>query len=200
MRLSVENILAVTILMLAEAWFLHGAFNNKPSWDASIAFVGAIAAFFAKDYVKDQLNVGQPPRDHDRALFQKFLTDFPVEPTLNVLKEHDFGNSFWSSQIRPFFNFAATWGDVDKEFLDSALDKKRKALFEAAQELSMEIARRTVPVGNGDKSSVFPDALRAEGPRPPSVLEDASVLNQKSREFVPLYEDFVRVGKRKLLG
>jgi len=200
MRLSIENILAVTILMLAEAWFLQGVFAGKPSWDASLAFVGAIAAFFAKDYVKGRLNVGQPARAHDSELFEAFLTEFPVEPTFNMLKEYDFGNSFWSSQMRPLFNFADAWSDVDKEFLDSALEKKRKALLKAAQELSMEFAKRTVPVGNGEKSSVFSDRLRAEGPRPPFVLEDAKVLNQKSREFVPLYEDFVRSGKRKLLG
>lgn len=200
MRLSIENILSVTILMLAEAWFLHGVFAGKPSWDASLAFVGAITAFFAKDYVKDRLNVGQPARAHDRTLFESFLTEFPVEPTFNMLKDYDFGNSFWSSQMRPLFSFADTWGDIDKEFLDSMLEKKRKALLKAAQEISMEFAMRTVPVGNGEKSSVFPDRLRAEGPRPPSVLEDARILNQKSREFVPLYEDFVRSGKRKLLG
>ena len=200
MRLSIENILTVTILMLAEAWFLHGVFAGKPRWDASLAFLGALAACFAKDYVKDRLNVGQPAREHDRRLFEAFLTEFPVEPTFNMLKDYDFGNSFWSSQMRPLFTFADTWGDVDKEFLDGSLEKKRKALLEAAQELSMEFAKRTVPVGNGEKSSVFSDRLRAEGPRPPFVLEDAKVLNQKSRELVPLYEDFIRSGRRKLLG
>jgi hypothetical protein len=200
MRLSIENILIVAILMLAEAWFLQGVFAGKPSWDASLAFVAALAAFFTKDYVKDRLNVGQPAREHDRTLFKALLTDFPVEPTLNMLKDYDFGNSFWSSQMRPLFTFADTWGDVDKEFLDSSLEKKRKALLEAAQELSREFAKRTVPVGNGEKSSVFSDRLRAEGPRPPFVLEDAKILNQKSRELVPLYEEFIRIGKRKLLG
>ncbi|MBB2806352.1 hypothetical protein XarbCFBP7604_18295 [Xanthomonas arboricola] len=200
MRLSIENILAVTILMLAEAWFLQGVFAGKPSWDASIAFVGAIASFFAKDYVKDRLKMGQPARTHDRALFESFLADFPVHPTFNLLKGYDFGNSFWSSEMRPLFSFADTWGDVDKEFLDSAMEKKRKALLKAAQELSTEFAKRTVPVGNGEKSSVFPDRLRAEGPRPSFVLEDASVLNAKSRDFVPIYEDFVRSGMRKFLG
>ena len=185
--------------MLAEAWFLQGLFAGKPSWDASLAFVGALAAFFAKDYVKDRLSVGQPARAHDRALFEAFLVDFPVEPTLNILKDYDFGNSFWSSQIRPLFTFASTGDDVDKEFLDGALEKKRKSLLKAAKELSMEFARRTVPVGNGEKSSVFSDRLRAEGPRPPFVLEDAKILNKKSRELVPLYEDFVRSAKRKLL-
>lgn len=200
MRLSVENILTVVLLMLAEAWFLQGVFAGSPSWDASLAFVGALAAFFAKDYVKDRLNVGQPARSHDRALFEMFLAEFPAEPAFNMLKEYDFGNSFRSSQMRPLFNFADIWGDIDKEFLDIALETKRKALLEAAQDLSMEFAKRTVPVGNGEMSSVFSDRLRAEGPRPPSVLEDAKVLNEKSRGFVPIYEDFVRSAKRKLLG
>jgi hypothetical protein len=200
MRLSVENIFAVTLLMLAEAWLLHGVFAGKPSWDASLAFVAALAALFAKDYVKERLNIAQPARAHDRVLFETFLADFPVEPTLNMLKDYDFGNSFRSTQMKPLFYFADAWGDLDKEFLDGALEKKRKTLLKAAQELSMEFAKRTVPVGNGEMASVFSDRLRAEGPRPPFVLEDAKVLNKQSREFVPLYEDFVRSGKRRLLG
>ena len=200
MRISVENILTVALLMLAEAWFLHGVFAGKPSWDSSLAFVGAIAPLFAKDYVKERLNIAQPARAHDLALFESFLKDFPVEPTLNMLREYDFGNAFRSSQMKPLFHFSDAWGDVDKEFLDRALEKKRKVLLNAAQKLSMEFAMRTVPVGAGDMSSVFPDKLRAEGPRPPSVLEDAKMLNQKSRELVPLYEEFLRSGKRKLLG
>lgn len=200
MRLNVENILTVAVLLLAEAWFLQGVFAGNPSWEASLAFVTALAAFFAKDYVKERLNIAQPARVHDRALFESFLAQFPVEPALNMLKDYDFGNAFRHSQIRPLFHFADTWGDVDKEFLDASLEKKRKALFEAAKQLSMEFAKRTVPVGNGEMSSVFSDRLRAEGPRPPFVIEDARVLNEKSRELVPLYEDLVRSGKRRLLG
>lgn len=92
-----------------------------------------------------------------------------------MLKDYDFGNSFRSSYLKPLLLLAETWGDVDKEFLDRELEKKRKALLLAAQDLSMEFAKRTVPVGNGEMSSVFSDRLRSEGPRPDFVIEDAKV-------------------------
>lgn len=56
MRPSVENILAVLLLILAEAWFLNGLFAGRPGWDAALATLAAFAALFAKDYIKARLN------------------------------------------------------------------------------------------------------------------------------------------------
>ncbi|CAG2091171.1 MULTISPECIES: hypothetical protein [Xanthomonas] len=200
MRFTVENIFTTLLLMLAEAWFLHGLFAGQPSWDSSLALLAALAAFFGKDYVKEKLNIAQPAREHDRALYLQFLAELPVEPAITMLKDYDFGNAFKYTHMRSLFNFSETWDTVEKEFLDKKLEEQRKSLVTAAQELSIEFAKLTVPVGNGDFSSVFPDRLRAEGPRPEFVIEDARQLNRAARSFVPLYESFVRACRQKLMA
>lgn len=138
---------------------------------------------------------------HDLALFKEFLRVLPFEPTLRLLKEHDFGNSFERQYLNPLFDFASTWDSVEKEFLDETCELGRKSIYSAAKDLVMEISARTVPVGVGKFASVFSDNQRKLGHgRPPSVIEDAKVLNEKSSEFVREYEAFVRACKAKLFG
>lgn len=60
-----------------------------------------------------------------------------------------------------------------------------------AKDLASEFCLRTVPVGNGDYASVFPDKLR-NNPRSEFVIEDAKILNEKARLFTPKYEAFIR--------
>ena len=58
---------------------------------------------------------------------------------------------------------------------------------------------KTFLVGvNGEIASVFSDSLRATGPRPDWVLEEARILNEQSRLFVSIYEGFVRLCREKL--
>ncbi|MDQ0589887.1 hypothetical protein QFZ47_003996 [Variovorax paradoxus] len=74
-----------------------------------------------------------------------------------------------------------------------------EALYKAAAELSDHLVEKTVPVGNGTFASVFPDSLRALGPRPDWVREEARVLNEQAHLFVPLYEQFVLRCRDKLV-
>ncbi len=145
------------------------------------------------------------PSPHDLALFGDFQRELPADPAVRFLGELDFGNSFQVASIRPLYNFADTWASVDKEFIDEQIEAKKKPLFDKAYELASEIAGRTMQVGKIDEDgdnwfiSVYSDHLRAEGKgRPQHVLDDAKFLNEKSREFVPEYEDFVRFCKRRL--
>lgn len=198
MRLSFENIILVLSLVLTEAWLLNGYFSGKPEFEPTIAFLVSLGAIFAKDKIKEKLGFGGEVNSHDLALFAEFQRVFPVEPTLRLLKETDFGNSFPKEAIQPLYRFVETWNSVDKEFLIKKLEKERKSLLEAARNLAMEFAKQTVPVGAGDFVSVFPDSLRNQGPRPEHVINSAKVLNEKASEFTPKYESFIRTCKATL--
>jgi len=199
MRVTVENIIVVLSLILFEAWFLSGYFSGNPEFEPAIGFLVSLGALFGKDKVKEKLGFGGEKNSHDLALFEEFQQVFPVEPTLRLLKETDFGNSFPKSSIQPLYDFADTWDTVEKEFFNKKLEKERKSLYEAAKELAMEFAKQTVPVGSGDFISVYPDNVRNEGdPRPQHVLDSAKILNDRSSEFTPKYESFVRICKAAL--
>lgn len=195
MRITLENILYILSLVLAEAWFLDGYFSGKVEYEPLIVFLTLLAAIFTKDMIKAKLGFGGESNNHDSVLFEEFLRIFPINPTLFLLKEKDFGDSFPREDLQPLYKFVDTWNSVDKEFLNKKLEKERRSLYSAAEDLASEFAKRTVPIGEGDYISVFPDNLRG-GLRPDHVIEDAKVLNQKAREFTPKYESFIRICKR----
>ncbi|MDP0589489.1 MAG: hypothetical protein QS748_10000 [Candidatus Endonucleobacter bathymodioli] len=199
MRLSIESIILLLTLFLTEAWFLNGYFSGQPDFGPAIAFLVALGAMFTKDKIKKKLGFSDEVLSHDIELFEAFQRAFPVDPTLRLLKEKDFENSFYQNSIQPLYNFVETWDSVEKEFLNKKLEKERKSLYVKAKDLAMEFAKHTVPVGSGYSSSVYPDRLREQdGPRPQHVIDSAEILNKKSKEFTPKYESFVRSCKAVL--
>jgi hypothetical protein len=199
MKFNLENVITIVALILTEAWFLKGYFFGKPDFEPAIALILTIGVIFAKDPIKEKIGIGGKASQHDQNLFRAFLTDLPYEPTIEFLKGHDFGNAFRRSYSEPLYNFVATWESVEKEFLNKAIEKRKKSLFQEAQKLASEIAVRTVPVGDGQMASVYSDQLRnTTAIRPDHVIEDARILNQKATEFIPKYEEFVRTCRKKL--
>lgn len=136
---------------------------------------------------------------HDQRLFQEFQSIFSFEPAVRLLREHDFGGPFLRKAIQPLYDFVETWGQPEKEFLDQELQAALTDLYRAACEMSNRLVEKTVPIGEGEYASVFSDSLRAAGPRPDWVREDARVLNEQANVFVPIYEQFLRLCRAKLL-
>lgn len=136
---------------------------------------------------------------HDQKLFEEFQAILPFSPSIEMLRNHDFGNSFLRVAVQPLFNFVETWDSVDKEFIDKELEQHRRQLFDAACQMSSEICKRTVPVGDGSYASVLSDNVREQGGRRPEwVREDARELNRVASAFVPRYEEFIRYCRQTL--
>lgn len=138
-----------------------------------------------------------PP--HDQRLFQEFQSGFSYEPAVRLLRDHDFGGPFPRKAIQPLFDFVETWDQPEKEFLDQDLQAALGDLYRAARVMATHVVEKTVPIGNGDYASVFSDTLRAAGPRPDWVREEARVLNEQANVFVPIYERFLRLCREKLM-
>ena len=201
MRLLVEDILGIAAAVAALGWFLKSSLVGQPAFEPVLAFLGALTVLMGKDPLRERLAVAGQARLHDRALFEAFLRILPTEPTIRLLKEQDFGDSFPKRAIDPLHEFTASWGSVENEFLDARLEKEKTTLVSVAGDLAAEIAHRTVPLGIyiSRHLSVVSDQQRASGrPRPPSVREDARVLNAKAAAFVAAYEAFVRLCRAKL--
>lgn len=139
-----------------------------------------------------------PGRSHDQLLFKQFQSVFPFEPTIRLLREHDFGGSFHRKAIQPLHDFVETWDQPEKEFLDVELQASLTDLYEAARIMSSHLDGKTVRVGNGEYVSVYSDQLRASGARPDFVIREARELNEQAGLFVPIYENFLRLCRKKL--
>ncbi len=199
MRPTIENFIALAILLGTGAWLLDGLSQGRFEYEPAIAFVAALGGIFAKDPIKRHFGWGTASTEHDRALFDKFLAVLPPDPAVRFIKQQDFGDSFVWRRLDPLVTFVETWDSVDTEFIDPHIQARKESLFGTASTFVTELARRTAPTRNTGFVSVYPDSLRAIGQgRPASVLEDAKVLNSLAREFVPKYEDFVRYCKGRL--
>ena len=198
MRFSLLNVLSILALILSEAWLLGGYSAKELNYGAAIAFILALSTIFTKDAIKEKIGFDNKKTEHDIRLFKEFQEILPVYPTINLLKNTDFGNSFPKNEIQPLFDFVRSWDSVEKEFINKKLEKKRKILFKDAEDLVEKFAVNTVPIGNHGFVSVFPDNLRDNGIRPPHVIESARILNDASDNFVPKYESFVRICKSVL--
>lgn len=200
MKQFIENLFAVTTVVGAEAWFLHGYYAGSPEYEPAIAFIAALGVLLARDPIRARLAGPNAGQLHDRALFQQFSQALPFDPTIRVLRDYDMGDPIPRQAINLLYEFSDTWENVEKEFLDPELEKERKVLQTSARDLANEIARRTVPVGDQTYISVFSDQLRASSHgRPPHVIEDAKILNTKTGEFVTKYEAFVRLCRKRLM-
>ena len=193
------------LVLLAEGWMLNDFWNNHAlAWESTLAFATALVSLVFAEPIVHHFN--PPPASiaapkiaqADVDLFEEFQRELPYDPTILTIQDHDFGGSYRTSYLEPLFSFVATWADVRKEFVDPEIEAEKKKLYAVAKKLAMEIARHTTPEGReGIFTSVFPERLRG-GPRPEHVLESARILNDLARQFMPVYEDFVRYTRAKL--
>lgn len=179
------------ILNIVMSWSTDKTFS--PSDGASIAAgIAAIAStFLGASKEKESVR-------HDREIFAKFLRDFPHNPSIQLLKDHDFGGDYYESQIQHLFDFVREWERPELEFLDKRIEKKRRSLYNAAHSLFEDFMRETVPNdGIPGVSTVYPLKERG-GQRPEWIKQSAATLNASARKFAPQYDDFVRYTRKRL--
>lgn len=199
MRAFIENFIAVALVLGAEAWFLKGFYAGQPEFEPALALLAAVGTLLAKDPIRAKLTEKKSLATHDKALFEEFLRELPYDPSIRMLRDQDFSDSFDKRTLKQLFDFAWLWESVEKEFIDRDLEKERKALHVAAVEFRREVAGRTVPIRVDGFVSVESDTQSRSGrPRSPDIVEDGKVLNERADRLAGQYESFVRLCKAKL--
>jgi hypothetical protein len=136
---------------------------------------------------------------HDQRLYEELKATLAFEPAIRLFRDHDFGGDFPKAAARPIHAFYEAWDSPEKEFLDKELQQGLATLYRAAGRLAETLANTTVPLStNPAVLTVYPENQRGR-PRSDSVREDARVLNSEARQFVPIYEDFIRQCREKLV-
>lgn len=133
--------------------------------------------------------------DHDRELFNQFLSLFAENDRIRFFKEHDFLGSFQKDRIDGLNEFVETWDNAAHEFVDQDVEEKRKEIYDAAEKLALAIARYTTPSQFG-YISVKPDSL-PDGPTPDWIKDQAKEMNDCASEFVKEHEKFIRFCRAK---
>lgn len=184
----------VAILGVA-GWFVHSVYVGEWLWGSGTTLLIAIASRLAVQRLAKEEPAG---REHDRALLSEFERALPMEPTMRMVRDVDFGSDLRAEWVRPLYRFADNWTGPNREFVDDDLNARFEAFKKEAFSFAELIARETVPEGvDGQIITVFPMRDRG-GPRPEDVRESARLLNEAARPFYKHYEEFVRHCRRKL--
>ncbi|WLA01571.1 hypothetical protein [Xanthomonas translucens] len=179
------------VLSVLMSWSMEKTFSFSDGASIAAGITAIAAAFLAAPKEKESVR-------HDREIFARFLSDFPHNPSIQMLKEHDFGGDYYKSQVQDLFDFVREWDRPELEFLDEKIEEKRKSLYDAAHVLFEDFMRETVPHDrNPGMSTVYPWNQRG-GQRPESIKQSAATLNASARKFAPQYDEFVRYTRKRL--
>jgi hypothetical protein len=179
------------ILNIVMSWSTDKTFSLSDGASIAAGIAAIASTFLGASKEKESVR-------HDREIFTKFLMDFPHNPSIQLLKDHDFGGDYYKSQVQHLFDFVREWNRPELEFLDKRIEKKRKSLYDAAHSLFEDFMRETVPHDrNSEISTVYPCNQRG-GQRPEWIKESAATLNASSRKFAPQYDEFVRYTRKRL--
>lgn len=126
---------------------------------------------------------------HDRQLVQRFRALFADTGHLRQYQGHDFLLPFRKQALAPLYEVVETWTDEAHYFVHAKLRKKQAAFIKAANELSSEIVRYTVPDGNGNVSVITRD-MDPEN-LPPEVRAEAKAIDAKLPAFLRTHEELL---------
>jgi hypothetical protein len=128
------------------------------------------------------------------------MTGYPTLTYSNMLRYHDFGNSFRDSDLDPLRELACR--GVEHEFIDHELEELRITFVKAVREFQSFLGKYTEPLGHSDdRYVVFGHYDELENPSSPLLLKrEAAIkdLNESATVVADAYDVLVRRARRKL--
>lgn len=101
--------------------------------------------------------------------------------------------SFRSEYLAPLNTVANIWDDAAHSFINKELEQKRLQFVQAAYDLAMEIAGKTVP--EGDYVTVIPRGADPENLEQ-WVRDDARAIDAKLPVFINAHEELLKLGNK----
>lgn len=138
-------------------------------------------------------------READLDLFNRFKSAFPSNSaSIQLLKEHDFGNSYHGNSIKHIERFVIEWNNAEHQFLDGAIENKRQELWGCCDVFLNMLAVHTGPIAAGPHFSAIPDKYRGDWDWPEFVTERVKELNSKASECYTHHQGFIALCKNRL--
>lgn len=171
--------------------------------------------------VQNNLNSTVSP-DHlrlDQELFTKIRALLPSDGVIWFVRNHDYGGSFERKVHQPLFRFLELCELPECEFLDTDMEGLRAKLYETTMQFTQSLGLKTFPLeGNPGWNRIprdpyedlttlsiyserakndeeFDRMIRDQQLRIKVMQEE---LNQLSTQLVETYDEFIRLGRRRL--
>ena len=177
--------------------------TNADHWlGFGLIFISLLHNVFSKwlifqDTLMTQIDADRG-RETDIKLFNEFMSKLPSGSwTVELLKNHDFGNVFKIEEIAEIDRFVEFWNSPDKSFLNESIEVKKYALWEKGREFSRLISQSTSPTRQGHQS-VVPDEYRNRDDWPKRYDDEIKMLNDTATEVFNLHQDFIKFGRKTL--
>jgi hypothetical protein len=130
--------------------------------------------------------------EHDKTLFASFKALFSDSRVIKHYKEHDFLLPLRQSNLTPLREVVEQWEDESHNFVNPSLQQAKVAFLKAANALSEEVNRYTVPTDNGSVSVITRD-MDPEN-LPVHVKAEAKAIDARLPAFVQTHEELIRIG------
>jgi hypothetical protein len=180
----IVRIITVLLLCICSIWAWE-----KPGWDSISLLLGTIIAYLTME----GLQKGKP-NQKDITNYEELEVLLDPNGCVSFIREHDFGDSWRSKELDPFFNYYDNWESPNHQFIDRKLEILRKKLSKEIHEFVNLIAYKTFPFSADIQGIPHEDS---EGnPREYEAL--SKEINESSLQVCKAYDLLVLEGRKRL--
>lgn len=189
-----------------EKFTLAEVMNDSAGYGIGLGLIAlALAHNIAYRYIKyreaaKKEVLSEQKRRSDVELFYEFINLFSSKSdSLNLLRDHDFSNSFSNLSTNQIDSFINNWDSAEKTFHDAEIEEKKKELHGACTKFGLQLAEDSGPIGSGGRMSAVPDAYMANDfDWPEFVVNRIKRLNELASDCYKTHQEFVTLCKTRL--
>jgi hypothetical protein len=134
----------------------------------------------------------------DYKLLESFLDVVPSGcNSMILLKNHDFGNSFYCSHLDQIESFINNWHASEFYFQDEKIDEQRASFLKRSNKFFFKLSSCISPVGTSSLYRVIPQQYVGM-PRPAWLSEEIKLLNEMATQLYKAHQDFITLAKSRL--
>ncbi|MBY6292480.1 hypothetical protein K5X92_15955 [Enterobacter bugandensis] len=147
----------------------------------------------------NQREIQERKRVADIKLYEAFIAIIPpTSLSIELLKDHDFGNSYHDNNVKDFSKLEYGWGHADQHFHDNEIEDKAAHLYSEIMKFDYFLACKSHYI-NDHILSMLTDRDRAMVMEwLPQTEENVKRANEWSSTIYQLYCDFISTCKNNL--
>lgn len=184
------------VIYMASLWAVAAAFHDSSPRSITTA-VSAVCAYLALDIWWYRVRQITP---HDLKLFASFREILPSHsPSVELLRDHDFGNDFSYEQLSPLNTVSREWDNEEHRFHDKALNQALLAFLSGLDDFLREVGQRTAPsLTNSAWQTSKVGAGYDGGQDEIASRKNATVLNELASSCHKQHQEVMKMGVKKL--
>ena len=186
MRAFIVRLINICALVLSTALFAR---------EPSIALALPVLALIGTLVEQERRASFQTLSQSDRDLFRQLTDALPSgQDSVQFLKDHDMGDAYERSQLKPLLDFRHYWSTPDHEFANRTLEQKRERFMSALAAFLSRLGKDSQP------HQTQRDWYRIVSDEHDAALfnESRDALNHLSCKAYEAYCDLVKTGRKMI--